>query len=393
MAKELLHERMMNLITEARATYDNPNSTEDQIKAADKMADDAVQLQASLDKMNSLDAIQAKSKADISAFGGSKESAKNEKADAFKAEEYTSAFWNLMRTRPEEVDATMKAALRVGSNAAGGFTVPTLLSDLLIQKLDNAVVMRMLSTRLPTTATTDFPVVDTIGAPGWTAELADYTESEPTFGTKQMKAYKLTRLVKISEELLQDSIIDMDSFITSAFARSFAQAEDNAFIAQDAAGGGGTNRPLGIIHQASAGVAGAATTLTLDMILDLYHSLREGYRNNGSFLMKDTTVLALRKIKDTTGQYIWQPAVTANVQPTLSGRPVYTSEYMPAVGAGAISMLFGDFSYNWIGDRGVRTMQRLNELYAPAGQVGFVMRERVDSVLSLPEAVKKLTHA
>jgi len=106
--------------------------------------------------------------------------------------------------------------------------------------------------------------------------------------------------------------------------------------------------------------------------------------------MNDSTVKALRKLKNGNGDYIWQPSVTAGTPDTILNRPVYTSSFMPTLAAGKKSILFGDMNYYWVADREGRRFQRLNELYAPNGQVGFLSSERVDGKLILPEAVKCL---
>ena len=106
--------------------------------------------------------------------------------------------------------------------------------------------------------------------------------------------------------------------------------------------------------------------------------------------MNDATVSALRKLKDSTGQYLWQPSLMAGMPDTLLGRPVKTSAYMPVIAAGAKTIAFGDFSYYWIADRQGRSFKRLNELYAATGQVGFLASQRVDGKLILPEAIKVL---
>ena len=106
------------------------------------------------------------------------------------------------------------------------------------------------------------------------------------------------------------------------------------------------------------------------------------------FITNDETVRNLRKLKNGSGDFLWQPSILANTPDTILGRPVYTSTFMPKVAAGAKCILFGDMSYYWIADREGRTFQRLNELYATTGQVGFLSSERVDGKLILPEAVK-----
>ena len=136
--------------------------------------------------------------------------------------------------------------------------------------------------------------------------------------------------------------------------------------------------------------AAAAAAFTADEIFDLFYSLKAPYRKSAVFLMNDSSVKALRKLKDGNGQYLWQPSLTAGTPDLLLGRPVYTSAFMPALAAGAKSVLFGDLSYYWVADRQGRSFRRLGELYAPTGQVGFLATQRVDGKLVLPEAVKVL---
>lgn len=108
-------------------------------------------------------------------------------------------------------------------------------------------------------------------------------------------------------------------------------------------------------------------------------------------MLNDATVKALRKLKDTTGNYIWSPSVQAGTPDLILNRPYYTSSYAPIAKAGAKCMAFGDFSDYWIGDRQGRSFKRLNELFAMTGQVGFLASQRVDGKLILSEAVKTLT--
>ena len=108
------------------------------------------------------------------------------------------------------------------------------------------------------------------------------------------------------------------------------------------------------------------------------------------WLLNDTTVKALRKLKDNNGNYIWQPSVQAGVPDMILNRPYHTSSYVPEVAAGSKVMAFGDFSYYWIADRQGRSFKRLNELFAATGQVGFLASQRVDGKLILAEAVKTM---
>jgi HK97 family phage major capsid protein len=124
--------------------------------------------------------------------------------------------------------------------------------------------------------------------------------------------------------------------------------------------------------------------------MDLYHSLRTPYRRNAAWILNDSTVKALRKLKDSNGNYIWQPSIQMGQPDMILSRPYYTSTFVPEIGAGNKVMAFGDYSYYWIADRQGRSFQRLNELYAANGQVGYLASQRVDGKLVLPEAVKTL---
>ena len=159
-------------------------------------------------------------------------------------------------------------------------------------------------------------------------------------------------------------------------------------------GGSTSGKPLGVLAAtggAETGVTSASSTaITADELMDLFYSLKSPYRKKAVWVLNDSTIKAVRKLKDSTGQYLWQPSLMAGTPDTLLGRPVKTSAYMPVIAAGAKTIAFGDFSYYWIADRQGRSFKRLNELYAANGQVGFLGSQRVDGKLVLSEAVKVL---
>ena len=136
--------------------------------------------------------------------------------------------------------------------------------------------------------------------------------------------------------------------------------------------------------------AASATAVTADELMDLYYSLKSPYRKKSMWVLNDSTIKAIRKLKDNNGQYLWQPSLTAGAPDMILGRPIKTSAYMPAIAAGAKTIAFGDFSYYWIADRQGRSFKRLNELFAASGQVGFLASQRVDGKMILAEAVKVL---
>ena len=127
-----------------------------------------------------------------------------------------------------------------------------------------------------------------------------------------------------------------------------------------------------------------------DDLFSLVYSLKAPYRRNAKFLMKDSTVAAIRKLKDANGVYMWQPSLQAGEPDKLLGYDLFTSPYVPEIGSETLPVGFGDFSNYWIADRAGRTVQRLNELYAGNGQVGFIATQRVDGKVILAEGIKLL---
>lgn len=305
--------------------------------------------------------------------------------------DYAKNFWRVMRSKsvPHEV----MNALQVGTETEGGYLVPDEYEHTLVQALEEQNIFRQLAHVIHTSSgDRKIPVVASKGTAQWIDEEAQYPESDDSFGQVSIGAYKLATMIKISEELLNDSVFDMPSYIATEFARRIGAAEEEAFFT-----GNGAGRPLGILAEtggAQVGVTGAkADAVTFDEVMDLFYSLRSTYRRNAVFIMNDATVKALRKLKNGNGDYIWQPSVTAATPDTILNRPVYTSGFMPTLAAGAKTVLFGDLNYYWVADREGRSFKRLNELYAPTGQVGFLASQRVDGKLILPEAVKVLQQA
>ena len=273
-----------------------------------------------------------------------------------------------------------------GVDANGGYLVPEEFERQIITGLDEFNVMRNLCKVITTSAERKIPVAATHSTAAWTAENAAYTESNPTFNQKTIDAFKLTDLVKVSIELLEDSMFDLEEYIAKEFARAFGIAEEQAFCV-----GTGSGQPTGLFtaNGGTVGVTTAGTTaITADEIISLVYALKSPYRRNAKFLMNDATVSAIRKLKDGNGNYLWQPALQAGQPDKLLGYELYTSPYVPTLAAGAYTVAFGDFSNYWIADRSGRTVQRLNELYSTNGQVGFVGTERVDGKIILPEGIQ-----
>lgn len=301
--------------------------------------------------------------------------------------EYKAAFWKAMKNKNS---FDVQNALQVGTDSEGGYLVPDEFERTLVEALQEENIFRQLATII-TTSSGDrkIPVVATKGTASWVDEEGAIPESDDAFGQVSIGAYKLATMIKVSEELLNDSVFNLEQYIAKEFGRRIGAKEEEAFFVGD-----GTGKPTGIFNAtggAGVGITTAsATAITIDEIMDLFYSLKSPYRKNAVFVTNDATVKSIRKMKDGNGQYLWQPSVTAGQPDTILNRPLKTSAYVPAIAAAAKTIAFGDFSYYWVADRQGRAFQRLNELYAATGQVGFKATQRVDGKLILAEAVKVL---
>ncbi|GHV24853.1 phage capsid protein [Clostridia bacterium] len=302
-------------------------------------------------------------------------------------DEYKNAFWNVMRNKG---GFDVRNSLTEGTDSEGGYLVPDEFEKTLVSALEGENIFRKIA-KVIKTASGDrkIPVVATKGTASWVDEEGQIPESDDSFSQVSIGAYKLATLIKVSEELLNDSIFNLESYIATEFGRRIGNKEEEAFFVGD-----GTNKPTGVLAATGGGELGkttaSATSITLDEVMDLFFSLKSPYRKKATFIMNDATVKAIRKLKDGQGQYLWQQSITAGTPDTILNCPVLTSSFMPIIESGAKTIVFGDFSYYWVADRQGRTFKRLNELYAATGQIGFVASQRVDGKLILPEAVKYL---
>ena len=321
---------------------------------------------------------------------------KNTRATA--TEEYNKAFWDMMRGN---TSLEVRDALSVGVDQNGGFTVPDEFERQLVQALEENNIFRSLAKTIRTNSgTRTIPIATDSGSASWIEEGAAIQESDMSFSQETLSAYKLGCMIKVSNELLNDSAFDIAAHIAHRFGVRFGNAEEDAFIngtGPSANPQTTPSQPTGILTSltpTAGNTTANAQTVHFDNIYKLYYSLKSPYRRNASFLCNETLLLQLMLIKDKNDNYIWKPGLEVGKPDTILGRPIYTSGYMPAITGNATQdknkkvLLFGDFSYYWIADRQSRTLKRLNELYAVTDQVGFIGTQRVDGKLILPEAMQ-----
>ena len=356
----------------------------------DKMEKEVTDFTHDIERLQRQEEIDKMLSAPTSAPLTGKPGAKNEPDDkpGIASKAYKAAFWNNIRKRNYY---DVKDVLEIGTDANGGYLVPDEYEKRLIDALQEENFFRTIATVIQTqSGTHTIPVVASHGTAAWMEENGLYPESNDTFDQISLSAYKLGTAIKVSEELMNDSVFDLETYIASEFGRRIGAAEEEAFLTGD-----GSKKPEGIFTKVAA-TKGATTeitgsTVSFDNIMDVFHSLRSVYRSKAIWILNDTTIKALRKIKDNNGNYIWQPSVVVGQPDTILNRPYKTSIYAPELVAGNVPILFGDFSYYWIAERQGRSFKRLSELYAANGQIGFLASERIDGKLILPEAVKGLS--
>ena len=389
-----LREKRAKAWEAAKAFLDSHRTDKGVLSAEDdaaytRMEQEITDLGKEISRMERLEALDAQMKKPVNQpLTGKPMGSRTIERTGRASDEYRTSFWDMMRSKaplPSVVNA-----LQEGTDSEGGYLVPDEYERTLVEALEEENVFRQLAKVIRTSSgDRKIPVVATKGTASWIDEEGAYTESDDSFGQVSIGAYKVGTMIKVSEELLNDSVFDLESYIAKEFARRIGAKEEEAFFTGD-----GSGKPLGVLAAAGGAETGvtaaSSTAVTADELMDLFYSLKSPYRKKAVWVLNDSTIKAVRKLKDSTGQYLWQPSLVAGTPDTLLGRPVKTSAYMPVIAAGAKTIAFGDFSYYWIADRQGRSFKRLNELYAANGQVGFLGSQRVDGKLVLSEAVKVL---
>jgi HK97 family phage major capsid protein len=387
-----LREKRAKAWDAAKSFLDTKRGNDGLISAEDtatyeKMEADVVNLGKEIDRLERQQALDLELSKAVNTPITMKPNGGMEMKTGRATDEYKTAFWKALRSKNS---FDIQNALQIGTDSEGGYLAPDEFEKVLIQALEEENLFRSLA-KIINTSSGDkkIPIVASKGTASWVEEEAPIPDSDDSFGLVSIGAYKLATMIKVSEELLNDSVFNLESYIAKEFARRIGAKEEEAFFIGD-----GSGKPTGIFNAtggATLGVTAAtATAITADEVIDLMYSLKSPYRKNAVFVTNDATVKVIRKLKDGNGQYIWQPSLAAGTPDTILNRPVKTSAYVPTIASTAKTIAFGDFGYYWVADRQGRSFQRLNELYAATGQVGFKATQRVDGKLILPEAIKVL---
>lgn len=295
----------------------------------------------------------------------------------------------LMAKRRASVDrAALPAEIRAAQSTtttAGGYLIPQGFSELLEQFLKAFGGMRQNCRVFPTPDGRDIPwptVDDTSNVGEIIAENSGHNTQDVTFGQVTLKAFKYSsKIVLVSVELLQDSFFDIDSLLAELLAVRIGRITNTHFTTGASPG---TATPFGVAAQAGLGklgLTGQSTSIISDDIYDLEHALDPAYRLNAKWMFADSTLKVIKKLKDSTGRMLWQPALAGMANPvpdTIDGKPYIINQDVAAMASSAKSVIFGDFDKYIIRDARDVSILRLVERYAELGQVGFLAFSRHD---------------
>jgi HK97 family phage major capsid protein len=297
------------------------------------------------------------------------------------SDEYIAGFNNFIQGKDF---SEYQNAMTVGVDADGGYLVPETYQTKIIQRLNSLGRTRSISNVIATSSTLNIPVEGDAPTFSWIDEGGEYGETKSTVGREQIKAWKLGGIIKVSEELLQDNMVDFDSYMGRQIALGVDKAESPAFAIGD-----GASKPTGYVTNAPVGdnsTTAGTDAVTADEWIDIYYDLKEEYRANAVWRMTDKTEKSVRKLKDGDGNYIYSASMQEGERATLLGKPIVIDNNMAELGAGNKFAVIGDFQNYQIADRGQMAIQRLNELFAKNGMVGFRVTKRVDAKPTLLEA-------
>lgn len=288
--------------------------------------------------------------------------------------------------------------LSIGTDADGGYLLPTDLVMSLEEQLIAIGGPRQLASVIRTANGNPlkWPGADDTGNTGeLLGEASDIGDSvDPTFSIKEWGSYKYSsKVIKVSYELLEDSPFNLAAYIFKALGERIGKIQATHFTTGD-----NSSKPQGMMTGISAGVTAAATNaITYDELVDLVTSVEEYYLNSGdrvSFMMHKNVAAKIRKLKDSTGQPLWQPNIQIGMPDLLLGYPIKLNRYMASsLSAGGKSIFFGDGSKYGIRDVGNVRMKRLDERYADTDEVAFICFMRSDGRWINTSAAKYLVQA
>jgi len=401
-----LKEKRAKLVADARSLLSRAENekrsdlNKEEQDSYDKMIKEQDELRVQIEREEK----QASIEMDLKSTENRKDETKVETSDmtpeAYRAtKEYRKAFNSYCVGGMSHLTSDERRALSQGTGTQGGFVVPAeqLVNDL-VKFIDDALYLRGLSTvfKLNQAQSLGVPSLDTDPADAdWTSELATGSEdSSMAFGKRQLSPGPLAKRIKVSEMLLMNSAIAIDTLVMQRLAYKFAVSEEKAFLT-----GNGAAQPLGVFTASTSGITTArdistgntTSSISVDGLINAKYSLKAPYWNVASWIFHRDAMSQISKLKDGNGNYLWRESIRDGEPDSLLGRPIYMSEYAPnTFTTGLYVGILGDFSKYWIAETKTFMVKRLVELYAETNQIGFIGRQELDAMPVLAEAFARV---
>lgn len=307
-------------------------------------------------------------------------------------DEKAQIFEKYLRKGKESLDELELKALTVSNDTTGGYLAPPEYVQEMLKTVTEMSPIRSIA-RIRSTGQRSVQMPKRTGqfSAQWVAESGTRSETSGyTVGMEEIPTHEMYALVDISEQDLEDTVFDLESEMSGEFAEQFAKAEGTAFVS-----GSSVGRPEGLLTNGSVGetVSGHASTILADGLISLVHAVKSDYAKNGTFVFNRTSLAAIRKLKDTAGQYVFQAGMSliGGAPSTILGFPYVEATDMPSEGSNTYPVLFGDFSRGYmIVDRVQLAVLRDPFTQATSGNVRYVARRRVGGQVIQAEAIRKL---
>ena len=312
--------------------------------------------------------------------------------DTKQVDEYMNAFDVYCRKGIDALSVDEKKALTVSNDSTGGYLAPPeYVRELLKEVTEISPIRSIARVRSTGQRSIQVPKRTATFSAQWVSESGTRSETEGyNVGLEELPAHEHYALVDISEQDLEDTVFDLEAEMQSEFAEQFAKAEGTAFVS-----GNGVGKPEGFMENSNVGevISGAASAITADSLISLVHNIKSEYGKNGVFVFNRSTLAAIRKLKDTAGQYVFQAGMSlqGGAMSTILGYPYIEATDMPSVAAGAYPVAFGDFRRGYmILDRVNLAVLRDPFTQATTGNVRYIARRRVGGQVVQAEAINKL---
>lgn len=275
-------------------------------------------------------------------------------------------------------------------DTSGGYLSPTeFVQDIIKSIILFSPVREYVTTRQTQNKSILYPTRTNTFSAAWVSEQNSRSETTGLkYGQEEIMSHEMYAMVLISYSDLEDTYFDMENQIQMEVAEQFAVLEGASFI-----NGNGVGKPEGLLQNPNIATdySGNASAFTADGFINCAYNLKSGYVKNAMWMMNRKSIGLVRQLKDSYGQYLWQPGLASDIPNTILDHPYAEIPDLPDVASNAYPVLFGDFKRAYVVlDRVSMVMTRLTERFADLGQIGFIARKRVGGQVVLPESIRKL---